>query len=520
VSRGECEELAPLRSAWVDGSLTPAAVDRLMRHLAGCPVCVADVRELCRVRDLLNGIDLRNDAPGSTSAPPAALAERLVRIAGLEAREPLWLRPFRRVRCGSLPSSRRQRRRRLGTAAVATVTFVTAVSVVGYAAAPASALTRLPDPSTATRSEFSATLSELPLGNDALASVLMVRTDVLHSDAAISVEPVSDGVGTVPFRSPAAAGTRSLDEKSALAVLDRAETVGSRLDYSGEEQVQVALPKGSVEALVAIAHRASTGSDVVVSNVAGQPVLTTRVPAPAATRGDGDDDVLQLVAKGFELTGATDGSLLGRRATVIDARDAQGELGARWWVDAETGLLLRQEVYDGSRLQVAAGFTRLQLGSIPTRDHGSAQLALTQTTSTMLLSTATSLVGNGWSCLPELTGLTMIRLRSDSASSPGMLHVVYSDGLRTVSLFERRGELTTAPSGTRWDPALHAYVSTGFPATASWQSGSTVFTVVTDGTPELVASAVTSLPHAPLPRATTMARIRAGWARILHLSSG
>ncbi len=500
MSKGECEHLAPTLSAWVDGRLSPVDADRLTTHLAGCSDCRREVAELSRVRDLLG------TTPAEDSVPPAALAERLVRIAGIEAREPLWTRPFRRTRSGALPSRRRLRRRRLWVGAVASATLVTAVSVVGYATAPASALTQLPDPTMATRSEFSATLAELPLGNDALATMIMVRSGALRSGT-----PLTGG--------PAPAGRASLGETAALAQLTRAENAGSQLSYRGAQRIEVAVSGGRVSAVVDVVATPDHGTDVAVQNVAGTTLVRARVPAPTTQRG-GSDSVLALVAERFALTGSTDTRLLGRRVAVVDARSSAGELAARWWIDTATGLLLRQEVYDDGQLQLVAGFTSLELRAGRTAEHGPAQLAVSQTTASMLLSSAGPLVTEGWSCAQSLNGLALVRLRSDSTSSPGMLHMVYSDGLRTVSVFERRGELIGAPSGTVWDPELKAYVSQGFPATASWQSGSTVFTVATDGSADLVGAAVASLPHEPLPRATTMARILAGWSRILHLSSG
>lgn len=45
-SGGECERLAPLLSAFVDGEADPARVLELRRHLRGCPACRASVRGL------------------------------------------------------------------------------------------------------------------------------------------------------------------------------------------------------------------------------------------------------------------------------------------------------------------------------------------------------------------------------------------------------------------------------------------------------------------------------------------
>jgi hypothetical protein len=115
----------------------------------------------------------------------------------------------------------------------------------------------------------------------------------------------------------------------------------------------------------------------------------------------------------------------------------------------------------------------------------------------------------------ELAGLSLVRIRSDRASTPDMVHLVYSDGLNTVSVFQQRGQLTATPQGSQWDVPLGAHVRRGASGVATWQSGEMVLTVVTDGSAGLLSDAVESLPHNRSMTQTTLDRIRAGWARIL-----
>jgi hypothetical protein len=95
------------------------------------------------------------------------------------------------------------------------------------------------------------------------------------------------------------------------------------------------------------------------------------------------------------------------------------------------------------------------------------------------------------------------------------VHLVYSDGLATVSVIEQRGELAAAPEGSQWDSALGAYVRQGASGLATWQWNDVVFTVVTDGNSAVLADAVASLPHGAEQTPTTLGRIKAGWSRIL-----
>jgi negative regulator of sigma E activity len=109
----------------------------------------------------------------------------------------------------------------------------------------------------------------------------------------------------------------------------------------------------------------------------------------------------------------------------------------------------------------------------------------------------------------------LVRIRSDRANNPDIVHLVYSDGLNTVSVFQQRGQLSSAPEASQWDARLEAHVHRGASSVATWQSSEMVLTVVTDGSPVLLAEAVESLPHERAMTQTTLDRIKAGWARIL-----
>ena len=120
-----------------------------------CAACRADVAELRIIRRLLTG------SAGQPSAP-TELSHRLVSIAGAEANTPLWSRPFRRTRAGSLPSPRRAMRLRTAAAGVAFGTLVVAAGGLGYLAAPASTMAVISDPGTEAQAEFSSTIAQFP----------------------------------------------------------------------------------------------------------------------------------------------------------------------------------------------------------------------------------------------------------------------------------------------------------------------------------------------------------------------
>jgi negative regulator of sigma E activity len=247
----------------------------------------------------------------------------------------------------------------------------------------------------------------------------------------------------------------------------------------------------------------------------GQPVGSGFTPATSAARMV-DHKLMSLLEKNYAFTGWAGAEAAGRRADVVEAWQS-GHLAARWWVDDASGVVLGRQAFDGHDNQVmSVGFTDLRVTRSPAiLEHLPARLDVPTTDTVLTLSNASELAARGWFCRTDLAGLSLVRLRSDRPLAPQAVHLVYSDGLATVSVFEQRGRLSSAPRGSTWDTGLGAYTQEGASSLASWQSGGTVFTVVTDGSPGLLAQAVGSLPHERRPERTTMGRIREGWAKLL-----
>jgi len=148
-------------------------------------------------------------------------------------------------------------------------------------------------------------------------------------------------------------------------------------------------------------------------------------------------------------------------------------------------------------------------------EHLPPRLSVPVTDAALSLSNAGQLRAAGWTCQADLAGLSLIRVRTDRVADPSTLHLVYSDGVDTVSVFEQRGRLDEVPGGSQWDSASGAYLRHGASSLATWQSKDRVFSVITDGSPELLARVVAALPHQLADRPSTMERIKTGWAKIL-----
>ena len=102
---------------------------------------------------------------------------------------------------------------------------------------------------------------------------------------------------------------------------------------------------------------------------------------------------------------------------------------------------------------------------------------------------ALSLTDRGWSYPAQLNGGFQLSHLCQVDIAGGMLRADYTDGLSTFSVFEERGSLDTSSLGgfrTETFAGDPLYVRDGLPMTIVWQSGDTVFTVVTD-VPEQLA---------------------------------
>ena len=500
MRKAPCAELAELRSAYVDGALSNADRERLLAHLVGCPECRDDVADLRAVRDLL-GRARAEDAP---AAPD--LSARLVSIAGTEATEPLWTRPFRRASGGAsavLPSRRRTRRVRMTAAVVATASMAAAAGFLGYAAAPSTQLAVIGDQTGRAQAAFSSSLGQFPLTSDTLGAVMLAdAAELAAAPAALDPGP-SQAFGAL------------LSPEEAKAAMQRAAESEHAVSYSGRQAFFATRGDRTMRAVIEVEARTGQGSQIKVLSLTGQQLLRGFAPAVLSSRVV-ENELLSLLERNYTLTGTQGAMVAGRSATVVAAW-RWGEPAARWWLDDETGIVLWQELYGRTgTVDLSFGFTSVAISpTAEIMDHLPPRLVTPTTTTSLSVSNVTGLNAAGWSCPRDLSGMSLVRLRTDSAADPSVLHLVYSDGIAAVGVFEQRGRLDGPPAGSQWDAGLQAYAHHGPSQVATWQSGDLVFTVVTDGPADVLTRAVASLPHDQAEPPTTIDRIKEGWVTIL-----
>ena len=495
----ECSGFAELRSAYVDGALEDRDRERLLRHLTGCPDCRREVIELQEVRRLLGGAE-------ASVATPVDLSLRLVSIAGTDSTSPLHVRSFRRAQRPDghfgLPRRSRIQRARLTAASLTVGAAVAAAGVVGYAAAPPPAMARIDDPSSEAQTAFSSTLGEFPLTSDSLGAMMGADATTL-----VGTTP-SAGLGPVMDRGVA------IDPVDARAAMVRAGRADDRVSYTGLQSFTIVRNGVTMAADLEIEARAGQEGQVRLMSRSGQS-RSVRFAAKAASETDVHAQLLDLLTSNYTLTGAR-GAVVARRPATVIAAFHDGAVAARWWVDDATGILLWQESYDDNGMvDLSYGFTAVAITRNPgIFEHLQGRLGVSSTTTSLSLPDAARLATAGWSCPRDLSGLSLVRIRSDRLSDPDTLHLVYSDGVATVTVFEQRGRLPESPEGLAWDAGLGVYVRHAATEVASWQSGDRVYTVVTDGSEELLTAAVRLLPHEASRTPTTVDRILAGWSKI------
>ena len=282
---------------------------------------------------------------------------------------------------------------------------------------------------------------------------------------------------------------------------------------------------GTGTVVVVLPTVGGTGGSVLDAEKSGQgvDVRSLELAHPGTVEPDLDRAALTLLRRHFSLTVTEVAATAGRTADVVEARrpGAAAPTG-RFWVDRASGLVLRREVYDeqGALLRSSAfvdidprGASGSTEALLPPRMAGESGQSLSAVARTAL-TTQGFVLPEG---LPPGLELFDARSRDDDEGDP-VLHLTYSDGLSTLSVFEQRGRLASA--------SLQGWTKVSFggatvhrrddpPQRVVWESGGTVFTVLGDVSPTALSVAVLALPHdASVADDGVRARLGRGFSRL------
>lgn len=335
---------------------------------------------------------------------------------------------------------------------------------------------------------------------------------------------------TGPAALQAAAQARAAmtpDDAAAVVLLARAARSAVSVAYAGST-VSVS---GSVREVVGLA------------NLPGIGTVVTTAGRSAVLAGEGDSAsiadaarVLGLLADNYRVLreSARDRTIAGRPAEEVEAHRPDGTLAARFWLDRATGLLLRRDLVAPDGTVVASTtFTAIRLGRAAVGPLP--PLASDPWSATLDDTELAARRAAGCTCALALPGgLTLLHARvssDDDAGPPDVVHLLYSDGLSEVSVFDQVGRLdpdsdalsdqgfqSTTYAGV---PVLERAVGAGGPDAVSewvWQCGRSVVTMVGPAVPygeaqQRAAAIIEALYVAPSADPGLTARIARGWDR-------
>lgn len=337
------------------------------------------------------------------------------------------------------------------------------------------------------------------------------------------------GAGLVVGCAPAFAAPRAdPDEAVALELLSDAAEASRSLTYSGTQYVATWGP-AETSALLDVEHAPGRGAQVRPSADRGDVV--------EMATGDLALELLDALSERYVLRLAGEGHCTGRAAHVVEALrpgappSATSAVAGRFWVDQDTGLLLRREVFDdeGRRLRSSAFLDLAVSAPDPAPPPASVRRSAARSPGrpgTPVPAWSLGRLREDGHVAPEALpgGFVLFDARARGASPvrPGdadVLHLSYSDGLSTTSLFSQPGELGTAPPrgfARRTVAGAPVWASTTAPERMVWAGGGRVWTLVSDAPPDAVDAAVAALPHDALPETDTgwRARLARGAARL------
>ncbi len=334
------------------------------------------------------------------------------------------------------------------------------------------------------------------------------------------------GVGTLVAGLPAGAGVRlapspspgaTADEASALQLLGSAARASRARTYSGTQYVSTWRPDAVSSHVADIRHTPEAGSVVTVHPTAGDPRPDSGSDVAVALSSDLDVRLLSLLADHYDVSIAGAATCTGRAARIVEARrpgvSGNGSVAGRFWVDDATALVLRREVFDRSgRLVRSSAFASRSVSPVVA--------ALTDAVADRVDDAALDrLRHEGWRVPMSLPGgMDLFDARVRTHQGQAVLHLSYSDGLSTLSLFAQRGRLGSRPMGgfarekVAGSPVwVRSSVS---PQRVVWGGGGRVFTLLTDAPPDAVRDVVKSLPHDRAPRTGLLARLSRGLSRL------
>jgi sigma-E factor negative regulatory protein RseB len=376
------------------------------------------------------------------------------------------------------------------------------------------------------------------VGHEHVAAETGVSAAALNDTPLSGPFPVAPAIARVAVRNSAAAvmmfnRVTGSQQAQGMRLLDGAADAGQSTSYHGTEMISQSSVDGSVKTVSQVWHE---GGGVTLVETSGTPSAAARPTAaseassdPASGSPEGvfgvTKSLVALLGKHYVAVDHGGGTAVGRKATVVDLYRLDGSLAARYWLDKQTKVPLRRELFDTTDEMISQdSFVQVKFGApavpqpagagagharSPAADQSVARPAWVPAAPAPFLA---SLARKGWRMPGSLPGgLPLYAAASAHTASGEVVDLEYSDGLYVVSLFAQRG--TLAPKMSGWRPVRvggqQAFVS-GHSVT--WSVPGFVYTVIADAPPRTVTQVVAALPRDSSPG--VLDRLGRGFMRI------
>ncbi len=301
---------------------------------------------------------------------------------------------------------------------------------------------------------------------------------------------------------------RPAGDQEALALLGDAAHAARNRSWTGTQYVATWRGGVASSSVSEVHHDPWSGTRVS----GGPSSVASSLPAVGL-----DEQLLGQLADRYELSVLGVGTSSGRRAQVVEARRRDGQVAGRFWLDTDTGLPLRREVWDphGRRLRSSAYVDLVvdadAAASRPAADPGALTVQPLQPLQPVQPGSAA-----GWAAPARLPGGYAMFDSGRPAGAGAVLHQAYSDGLSTVSLFSQPGSLGQVPAGYRRQEVAGTpvWVQAGTPERLVWSGGGQVFTMISDAAHDDLLAAVGSLPRDGRTDGGLLRRLGRGLARV------
>jgi sigma-E factor negative regulatory protein RseB len=301
-------------------------------------------------------------------------------------------------------------------------------------------------------------------------------------------------------------------------LLDSAAGAGLSASYQGTELISQSGVGGSVEMTSQVWHQGE-GSTVVETTSGTTPATA----GPAASFGVTSSDpvsgspegvfgvtksLVALLGKHYVAVYQGGGAAGGRTASVVELYRFDGSLAAQYWLDKQTMVPLRRELFGPSGEVISEdSFVQVKFGALPVAKFAAADAAKARSqadeqpaspsawvTAVPAARFVTSLSGQGWQVPGSLPGgLPLYGAAWTKTTTGEVVDLQYSDGLYVVSLFVQRG--TLAPGMSGWRQASvdgqQAFVSGD---SVTWAGPGFVYTMIADAPAQTVTQVVGALP--------------------------